>query len=98
MLGEVRVQDDSDRASVSDKCRMRNAILTVGLLISAATVTAQQPAPSNVRGGEYPKIDSDRRVTFHVKAPIATNVAVAARADDSGMNGNKPYMMTRGEN
>ena len=77
---------------------MRNAIRTIGLLIYSVTALAQQPAPSNVRGGEYPKIDSDRRVTFHVKAPNATNVAVAARADDSGMNGNKPYAMSRGEN
>lgn len=59
---------------------------------------AQTPAPSNVRGGEYPKIHPDRRVTFRVKAPEAKKVAVAARAADSGMNSNKPYEMTRGEN
>jgi enterochelin esterase family protein len=51
-----------------------------------------------VRGSEYPKIDPDRRVTFRVKAPNAKSVAVAGRAEDSGMNGNKPYEMTRGGN
>jgi enterochelin esterase family protein len=59
---------------------------------------AQHPAPSNVRGGEYPQIHPDRRVTFRVKAPNAKSVAVAGRAEDSGMNGNKPCEMTRGEN
>ena len=53
------------------------------------------PAPSNVRGSAYPRILSDRRVVFRVNAPEAKSVAVAARSEDSGMNGNKPYAMTR---
>ena len=56
-----------------------------------------QPAPSNVRGSAYPRVLPDRRVMFRVNAPEAKTVAVAARADDSGMNGNKPYAMTRVE-
>lgn len=32
------------------------------------------PAPSNVRGAEYPRIDADLRVTFRVKAPDAQKV------------------------
>jgi enterochelin esterase-like enzyme len=77
---------------------MRIAISAIALLVCQVAALAQQPAPSNVRGGEYPKIDADRRVTFRVKAPNAKSVAVAGRAEDSGMNGNKPYEMTRGEN
>ena len=73
-------------------------ISAIALLICHVAAPAQQPAPSNVRGSEYPKIDPDRRVTFRVKAPNAKSVAVAGRAEDSGMNGNKPYEMTRGEN
>ena len=72
------------------------AILVFSMLATVAS--AQQPAPSNVRGGEYPKIDPDRRVTFRVKAPNAKSVAVAGRAEDSGMNGNQPYELTRGDN
>jgi enterochelin esterase-like enzyme len=54
-----------------------------------------RPAPSNVRGGEYPRILPDLRVTFRVFAPEAKSVAVAGRADDSGMNGKTPFPMTR---
>ncbi|HYI96244.1 MAG TPA: alpha/beta hydrolase-fold protein [Bryobacteraceae bacterium] len=57
----------------------------------------QTPAPSNVFGKQYPLIHPDRRVTFQVKLPEAQSVAVAGRAADSGMNGNKPYPMTRAE-
>ncbi len=60
--------------------------------------TAAEPAPSNVRGAEYPRIHPDLRVTFRVKAPNARSVAVAGRAEDSGMNGNRPYEMTRTDN
>jgi enterochelin esterase-like enzyme len=72
-------------------------ISAIGLLNFGLAALAQQPALSNVRGGEYPKIHPDGRVTFRVKAPNARTVAVAGRAEDSGMNGNKPCEMTRGE-
>jgi 1,4-alpha-glucan branching enzyme len=64
-----------------------SAIALLALLACHVVAPAQQPATSNVRGGEYSKIDPDRRVTFRVKAPNAKNVAVAGRAEDSGMNG-----------
>ena len=32
------------------------------------------PAPSNIRGAEYPRIDADLRVTFRIKAPDAQKV------------------------
>ena len=54
-----------------------------------------KPAPSNVRGKEYPMIHPDRRVTFRVTAPEAQKVAVAGHAADSGMNGNTPYDMKK---
>lgn len=65
------------------------------IAVILASLLAQIPAPSNVRSSEYPKIHADRRVTFRVKAPEAKQVALAARGADSGMNGNKPYPMTR---
>jgi enterochelin esterase-like enzyme len=77
---------------------MRTSLFAIPVLICTHLAIAQQPAPSNVRGGEYPKIAPDLRVTFRVKAPNAKSVAVAGRAEDSGMNGNAPYGMTRGEN
>ena len=73
---------------------MRSGIL---VLVCAAAVYSQDgvPAPSNVRGKEYPRILPDRRVTFRVNAPTAQKVAVAARGADSGMNGNIPHPMTK---
>src|SRR5689334_4295553 len=32
------------------------------------------PAPSNIRGAEYPRIHADLRVTFRIKAPDAQKV------------------------
>ena len=56
---------------------------------------AGKPAPSNVRGKEFPMIHPDRRVTFRVTAPDAQKVAVAGHAADSGMNGDTPYPMQK---
>jgi len=79
--------------------------LPVRLLLSGSAIVALTsllfaagngtPAPSNVRGKEYPKIHPDLRVTFRVNAPSASKVAVAARGSDSGMNGNTPYEMKK---
>lgn len=52
------------------------------------------PAPSNVRGAEYPKIHPDLRVTFRLKAPGAQKIQVVPQ---NGGLGKSPYQMTRGE-
>ena len=44
-----------------------------------------KPAPSTVRGQEYPRILPDRRVVFRARMPEAKTVAVRARGNDSGM-------------
>ena len=51
------------------------------LLLAAAPVQAEDsrptdgmPAPSNIRGAEYPRVHADRRVTFRIKAPDAQKV------------------------
>src|SRR5687768_16819018 len=46
---------------------------------------AGRPAPSNVRGQEYPRVLPDRRVIFRARVPEAKTVAVRARGNDSGM-------------
>ena len=51
----------------------------------AQEAPAGKPAPSNVRGQEYPRILPDRRVVFRMRAPEAKTVAVRARGNDSGM-------------
>jgi enterochelin esterase family protein len=71
-------------------------LLALGGLAAAQTIPDGTPAPSNVRGKEFPRIHPDRRVTFRVNAPSAQKVAVAGRGADSGMNGNVPFEMTKG--
>jgi enterochelin esterase-like enzyme len=43
-----------------------------------------EPAPSNVRGATYPRIHSDGRVTFRLKAPDARSVALHPGGDGLG--------------
>src|SRR5947209_16893560 len=50
-------------------------------LLAAAPAQAQgpkpadsSPAPSNIRGAEYPRVHADLRVTFRIKAPDAKKV------------------------
>ena len=77
------------------------ALYIVTLAASAGLAWGQapegQPAPSTVRGKEYPRILPGPRVVFRVEAPAAKQVAVAGRGSDSGMNGNTPYEMKQVE-
>src|SRR3954447_7531838 len=54
------------------------------------------PAPSNVRGAQYPRILSDRRVVFQLKAPTAQKVQVMPGGGSNGM-GKGPFDMSRAE-
>jgi enterochelin esterase-like enzyme len=60
-------------------------MLSAPIATSAQDAPAGRPAPSNVRGQEYPRILPDRRVIFRARAPEAKMVAVRARGNDSGM-------------
>jgi enterochelin esterase family protein len=51
------------------------------------------PAPSNVRGAEYPRIHADLRVTFRIKAPSAQKVEFGF----FGFDGGKRYPAEKGE-
>jgi enterochelin esterase-like enzyme len=62
------------------KCLWLSGLLL--LLMAAASVRADDsrpddttPAPSNIRGAEYPRIHTDLRVTFRIKAADARKVA-----------------------
>ena len=53
----------------------------LSLLLAAAPAPARgqepaegAPAPSNIRGAQYPRIHPDLRVTFRIKAPDAQKV------------------------
>src|SRR4051812_18432464 len=51
------------------------------------------PAPSNIRGAEYPRIHADLRVTFRIKAPDARKVEFGFFGLDGGMR----YPAEKGE-
>lgn len=53
-----------------------------------------KPAPTNVRGAEYPRIHADNRVTFRYKAPEAKKVQLQPGGADNGL-GKGPFDMTR---
>ncbi|MBI4874904.1 MAG: esterase [Acidobacteria bacterium] len=70
-------------------------VWTLAGLACLPAADSSVPAPSNVRGGEYPRIHSDLRVTFRVNAPAAQSVQVLPAGSDSGM-GKGPFEMTKG--
>jgi len=72
----------------------------IGLILICGFCWAQagsdwQPASSNVRGAEYPRVSSDLRVTFRIKAPDARQVQLQPGGDDNGL-GKGPIDMIRG--
>ncbi len=69
------------------------AIGMLALQLSAPTRAADSgvPATSNVPGAQTPRIHSDRRITFSLKAPAAASLQVAG-GDGLGMG---PFPMTK---
>lgn len=68
-------------------------LLTGGLAM--AQTSEGQPAPSNVRGAEFPRVHPDLRVTFRYKAPGAKAVQLQPGGADNGL-GKGPFDMSRG--
>ena len=79
---------------------MIGAMKSLVLLAAALALQAQSPegvpAPSNVRAAAYPRILSDRRVVFQLKAPAAQKVQVMPGGGVNGM-GKGPFDMSRAE-
>ena len=72
-------------------------ILAAPLHAVAQEAPPGKPAPSTVRGQEYPRILPDRRVVFRARMPDAKTVAVRARGNDSGMGADTYAMKPIGE-
>lgn len=76
------------------------AILTIIITITTPIYAQSQqgyPAPSNVRDSKYPYINSDFRVTFTLKAPLAKKVQVVGLGDSNGLS-EKPIDLVRDKN
>jgi enterochelin esterase-like enzyme len=82
---------------------LRSLFSVVGLIIAAAVgvvavaADGDRPAPSAVRGSQFPLLHADGTVTFRVTARDARQVQVAPRGTGNGL-GDKPLEMTRGDN
>jgi enterochelin esterase family protein len=63
------------------------AINSVGFAQTTDFPADTKPASTNIVGAEYPRVDSQRRVYFHLRAPEATTISVSL--------GNVP--LTKGE-
>src|SRR6185503_14728503 len=74
---------------------MRHLLLLMALLACAKTFAAtdSMPASSNLGGAEYPRVASDLRVTFRLKAPNAKQVKLEGGA---GLV-KEPLELARGE-
>jgi enterochelin esterase family protein len=73
------------------------ALLTLSLLAGVAAVARAdggKPATSNVPRAAYPRVQSDRRVTFVLKAPDAKSVKVQPGGADNGL-GKGPFEMAK---
>jgi len=62
---------------------MRIALIGSGL-VCAQFAEDSQPASSNVRGAQYPRVHADLRVTFRLKAPEARKVQLHPAGDGLG--------------
>ncbi len=73
------------------------SMLACGLAL-AQNADDSRPAPTNVRGAEYPRVHSDYRVTFRLQAPEARKVQLEPNATGWVANGlgKAPYDMVRG--
>ncbi len=76
-------------------CRFPICFLLICSFCCAQAGSDSQPASSNVRGAEYPRVSADLRVTFRIKAPQARQVQLQPGGDDNGL-GKGPIDMIRG--
>jgi enterochelin esterase family protein len=58
------------------KLRVASLLLFFVARLGAAEVPFGSPAPSNVPGAQYPRLDSEGRGMFRIEAPLARSVAV----------------------
>lgn len=62
--------------------------------MTTSNVPAGYPAPTNVRGALFPRINPDGGITFQLQAPHAAEVQMQPGGMDNGL-GSSPYDMTR---
>ncbi|MBN9520205.1 esterase [bacterium] len=77
---------------------MRPVMVLSAVVCAVAIAPAQddaRPASTNVRGAEYPRVHTDARVTFRLKAPAAQKVQVQPGGADNGL-GKGPFDMAKG--
>jgi enterochelin esterase family protein len=69
-------------------------VFVLPLALAAAEPSLDQPAPSAVRGSQYPRLNGDGTVTFRVTAKEARQVQIAPRGTGNGL-GDRPIELTK---
>jgi enterochelin esterase-like enzyme len=77
------------KASGDAKTAGRQELVPAPVRFASEPNVAAHPSPCNFPGVQYPRIESDSRVTFHFNAPNAQKVQVAIA--------NVPYDMVKGD-
>lgn len=75
MYRETRADSGSGKnSSYNMKCILLALLLAMAGFAYATDSLPGKPAPTNVRGAEYPRVLPDRRVIFRIEAPEAKSV------------------------
>ncbi len=76
--------------------RFAHCSIAVMVVLGGAAIAAEgdRPAPSAIRGSQYPMLHADGTVTFRVRAPMAKDVQVQPRGDGNGL-GDQPIALRR---
>jgi enterochelin esterase-like enzyme len=76
--------------------RLLSCVLWLLIAVISFAAEGDRPAPSAVRGSQYPLLHADGTVTFRASARDAKRVQLAPRGTGNGL-GDKPLDMTRGD-
>jgi enterochelin esterase-like enzyme len=84
------------KAPVKSKPAARQELSPAPVAAPGAPAIPAHPNPYNVYGAQFPRIEEDNRVTFHLAAPNAQKVQVALVTSGQGSLAPLPYDMTKG--
>ena len=76
--------------------RLFSILVLVYFAVPPAQADDSKPAATNVPRAEYPKVHTDGRVTFRLKAPDAKGVKVQPGGADNGL-GKDPHAMAQSD-
>ena len=80
----------------TNKAAVKREMVLAPVGSTNAPAVAAHPSPYNIYGAQYPRIETDSRVTFQFRAPDAQKVQVALVTSGSNSLNPLPYDMVKG--